>query len=700
MAGAAIHEDGTAAAATAAEKKDLRASSPTQAGAEEQCPVCWGLLCEPVAWPACSHRYCMVCSLRTRQRPRPSCPLCRLPASRVRRSSELQVDSAHAAAVRKIVGFSKYEAQRREIWSDVATLDTDGSLGELPLCSVGGPWRFRSGSRHQLRLFEPRYQQMISRAMAPGGGRRFAMILQPAKFQEGAKGRVCEIVEGVHEEDGDWRIIVEGGVPCRVLCVDSEEVSGGQGAAPLFRGRLEEIAEDEMESELPAAGNGELEGGSFTPLAAASEMIDILGTLARHLREMRRRRMLMAAGDTSAALDAEGGAWQLGAGGEAVEDGDPTPRQPNWPEGGLGAASPPGPAGLPPGDPEQQGYQAMLGMLLSYRQIIGQMDSLLAEASTTVARLGSEDAGPMPSQSPPVQPGSAAAAVLPPGAALLPMMPPEAPSIGDPIRPTLMVPTSVTVATYMSPGMAIARPPQTAPPSQTHTPRESAGPPERPRSLARTVLRRLHLTGGGGAGSPGVDATREEAAPAGALGQEGPALADGSIAMWDNGMPLQQPLVHPPLSPAAEAAASPMEQFASTRRRIQSQLPPGPMPPGVRRPSVMRHATATSSDRPPSRGLPPPTPPRASGGSDRPPSRGGMSAAAGQSRPPGAVIGSQLATPMGSMGSPGSQPSSGGSRHLLAQAARSTFRGTANTLAGGLRLSRFTGAGRRPNTGG
>merc|ERR1719247_2362197 len=54
---------------------------------EEQCPVCWGLLCEPVAWPGCSHHFCLLCTVKTRRRPHPTCPLCRSPAPRVSKAS-------------------------------------------------------------------------------------------------------------------------------------------------------------------------------------------------------------------------------------------------------------------------------------------------------------------------------------------------------------------------------------------------------------------------------------------------------------------------------------------------------------------------------------------------------------------------------------------------------------------------------------
>merc|ERR1719223_2558087 len=75
---------------------------------DEQCPVCWGLLCEPVKWPGCVHHFCLLCSLKTRRRPTPTCPLCRATAPRVYKPTALHVDTERAAAIRRRVGFSAY----------------------------------------------------------------------------------------------------------------------------------------------------------------------------------------------------------------------------------------------------------------------------------------------------------------------------------------------------------------------------------------------------------------------------------------------------------------------------------------------------------------------------------------------------------------------------------------------------------------
>jgi len=252
------------------------------------------------------------------------------------------------------MGFSKYESQRRDIWVEAATLDTQGSLGELPLFSMG-PWHFRAGARHRLRIFEPRYREMIRRATAPGGRRCFAAVLQPAEFEVGAKGRVCEIVESGEDLNGDAFVVVEGGAACQILEVAEEEVQ--EGSPPLFHGSLDELDEEEMESLSDA----------FMPLAAASEMVDLLSTLGRQLRTMRRRRQLLA---------------MLGH--EDPLSGSPEPDLLR--SRVLGG--------------DEEGVGAMLGLLVSYRSIIAQMDRLLTEASQTAERLGLG----APAEQPPAEP--------------------------------------------------------------------------------------------------------------------------------------------------------------------------------------------------------------------------------------------------------------------------------------------------------
>eukprot|EP00928_Gymnodinium_smaydae_P027604 TRINITY_DN21298_c0_g1_i2.p1 TRINITY_DN21298_c0_g1~~TRINITY_DN21298_c0_g1_i2.p1 ORF type:complete len:457 (+),score=94.97 TRINITY_DN21298_c0_g1_i2:247-1617(+) len=347
---------------------------------ECQCAVCWGLLCEPVTWPGCGHCYCLVCALKTRQRPKPTCPLCRQAAPRVRRTAELSVDPFITAQVRKTIGFSRYEVQRREVLSEAATLDAFGEFGRVPLCSMG-PWRLVAGSRHQMRLTEPRYKEMARRALASGGSRRLALVLQPAEFEVGARGRVCEIVEGLQEpNNGAWRIVVDCGAPCVVtelLCEDIEP-----GDEPLFHATLEELEEEELE-----AGPTE----AVSPLGAATEMVEVLSTLGRHLREMRRRRMLAAV--------AQGGPIPPGLEEEEEEDGEMPAGVPPLPfsgegDGALRLASPrvagvETPVEAPPGAQQQQSMGAMLNLLDAYQQIISQMDRLVLEA----AQGGSTNAG-------------------------------------------------------------------------------------------------------------------------------------------------------------------------------------------------------------------------------------------------------------------------------------------------------------------
>jgi len=264
-------------------------------GPEEQCAVCWGLLCEPVAWPGCSHHYCLVCALRIRQRPKPTCPLCRTAAPRVRTASDLAVDPTRATQVRHSVGYTKYDVQRRAIWVAAAALENArGSLGELPLFAMG-IWHFPTGSRQRLRLLEPRYREMVRRALELGGDRRFGVVLCPAEFEVGAKGRICEIVESELGPEGDWHVVVEGGAAFQLVEVTSEEIQPDE--APLYRGLLDEVDEDDLASL----------DESWTPLAAANEMVTILSVLGRHLRTMRRRRRPLSseAGDIGGLEDPE-----------------------------------------------------------------------------------------------------------------------------------------------------------------------------------------------------------------------------------------------------------------------------------------------------------------------------------------------------------------------------------------------------------
>lgn len=220
---------------------------------EEQCPICWGLLCEPVSWPGCSHHFCLLCTLKTRQRLSPCCPLCRAEAPRVWKATALQVDAACVARVRQSVGFSAYTAQRRKLWA--AAVETPEELKAMPMYCTGLKRRqLRAGTRLGLRLVEPRYWEIVKRAMAPGGTRRFAAVtrtraLASACGEEiavGAQGCVCEIQESTEGEDGNWNVIVEVGAPCNVLDVKTEEMQQGP---PLFIGKLEEVEPEDSEDD-------------------------------------------------------------------------------------------------------------------------------------------------------------------------------------------------------------------------------------------------------------------------------------------------------------------------------------------------------------------------------------------------------------------------------------------------------------------
>ncbi|CAJ1447186.1 unnamed protein product, partial [Effrenium voratum] len=297
------------------------------AGVDQQCPVCWSLLCEPVAWPDCAHHFCLICALRTRRRPKPVCPLCRAPAGQVRQASELQVSTIHASSVRKVVGYSAYEFQRRETWAQAAELDAAGGLGgPLPLVAGHGEvWqRLRLGSQQEV-LMGSKYDELLQWSRSKGGC--FAVVLQPTDFEVGAKGRVCRVVDFEVSPSPERRVLVEAGAACRIIELKSE-------AEPFFLGKLEELDEDE----LPAVR-------ADGPLAAAADMVNILGVLGRNLQAVRQRWMMTA---LVSLLDEDNG--------ESLHA-------------------------------DRQGLESMLGVMMSYRQIIHQMDTLLSQASATADRL-------------------------------------------------------------------------------------------------------------------------------------------------------------------------------------------------------------------------------------------------------------------------------------------------------------------------
>mmetsp|Transcript_158428 Transcript_158428/g.279604 ORF Transcript_158428/g.279604 Transcript_158428/m.279604 type:complete len:456 (+) Transcript_158428:96-1463(+) len=225
---------------------------------EQQCAVCWELLCEPVTWPGCSHRFCLLCSLELRRRPKPSCPLCRAQAPRARKVSALQVDADCAAQVRQSVGYFKYESRRRKLWADASK--PCEALRAVPIYGTElTQQQLLPGACLLLRLSEPRYAEMVRRAMAPGGTRRFAVVTWTngsarggeGVIAEGAMGRLCEIVEHSSGEFGTY-VMVKTSSPCTVLAVRSDD--SFPDSPPLLIGELEELEEEEDEPADGAAG--------------------------------------------------------------------------------------------------------------------------------------------------------------------------------------------------------------------------------------------------------------------------------------------------------------------------------------------------------------------------------------------------------------------------------------------------------------
>lgn len=216
---------------------------------EQQCAVCWELLCEPVKWPGCSHRFCLLCSLELRRRLKPSCPLCRAQAPRARNVSALQVDAESAAQVRQSVGYFKYESRRRKLWADASK--PCEALRAVPIYGTGlTQQQLLPGACLLLRLSEPRYAEMVRRAMAPGGTRQFAVVTWTSSsarggervIAAGAMGRLCEIVEHSSGEFGTYAM-VKTSSPCTVLAVRSDDSI--PDSQPLQIGELEELEEED-----------------------------------------------------------------------------------------------------------------------------------------------------------------------------------------------------------------------------------------------------------------------------------------------------------------------------------------------------------------------------------------------------------------------------------------------------------------------
>jgi len=193
-------------------------------------------------------------------------------------------------------------------------------------------------------LLEPRYDELVRRSRATKDGIRFAVMLEPAGFNVGAKGRVCKIIEtGLDSSTSAWRVLVEAGAACRVVELDTEEVQAG--AEPLFLGKLAELAEEDLEVTVDM----DQLGGT---ISAASEMVGILGVLGRNLQAVRHRWMMSAL------------IGMLEEDNNSIEDVMQADRE---------------------------GLESMLGLMISYRQIISQMDRLLSDATITAERLSMED---------------------------------------------------------------------------------------------------------------------------------------------------------------------------------------------------------------------------------------------------------------------------------------------------------------------
>lgn len=267
----------------------------------------------------------------------------------------MQVDPDRKVQVRRVVGHHAYEIRRRELWAEVAKLNEEGDLGELALFCMG-PCHFPHGCRRQLHLFEPRYREMMRRVMAPGGVRRFAIILDPAEFEAGARCRVCDIIDCAESPAGDWTLVIEGGEACRLISVTSEDVQAG--LEPLYHGKLEEVDESELASLIQAAPQ-------------QTGMLEILNALGIHLQAMRNRRlMLPLVGLLNDAAEFERARDNVP---EALASASQADELRRITETSL------------------DGLNTMQNLLLAYRQLLTRMDQLIEEATNIPEDLRSDE---------------------------------------------------------------------------------------------------------------------------------------------------------------------------------------------------------------------------------------------------------------------------------------------------------------------
>eukprot|EP00913_Durusdinium_trenchii_P012773 g11991.t1 len=117
---------------------------------------------------------------------------------------------------------------------------------------------------------EPKYAELLEWSRKSKGG-CFAVVLQPADFEVGV--RIL----------GDRRVVVEAGAACRVIELSSE-MQRAEAQSTFFVGKLEELDEEELLVRINDLG----------PLAAAADIVHILGVLGRNLQAVRQRWMMTA----------------------------------------------------------------------------------------------------------------------------------------------------------------------------------------------------------------------------------------------------------------------------------------------------------------------------------------------------------------------------------------------------------------------
>jgi Lon protease-like protein len=135
--------------------------------AELECFICLNLLCDPVTLPTCGHSFCRNCLVKSLEKARRNCPVCRAATTIDGETAPVNV------VLRNVIEtvFPELSIERRgealeerRAWKD-----------KIPLFCMPPPlFPFQPLSLH---LFEPRYKCLIQRVMANSpGSQRFGYV--------------------------------------------------------------------------------------------------------------------------------------------------------------------------------------------------------------------------------------------------------------------------------------------------------------------------------------------------------------------------------------------------------------------------------------------------------------------------------------------------------------------------------------------